>query len=63
MTIRFFGNKINSILDLHNLVDVWRILNPTKLKYTWHSNTKPPFFGRLDYFIVSDELLNKCIKC
>ena len=57
------NNKLNSILDLHNLVDVWRILNPTKLKYTWHSNTKPPIFCRLDYFIVSDDLLNKCIKC
>ena len=24
---------------------------------------KPPIFCRLDYFIISDELLNKCIKC
>ena len=57
------NNKLNTILDLHNLVDVWRILNPNKQKFTWHSNTKPPIFCRLDYFIISDDLLNKCVKC
>ena len=56
------NNKLSSILDMHNLIDVWRVLNPNKLQYTWHSNTKPPIFCRLDYFLISDDLLNSCIK-
>ena len=38
------NKKLSSFLDMHNLIDVWRVLNPNKLQYTWHSNTKPPIF-------------------
>ena len=51
-------DKINSIVNTSNLVDIWRILNPEKLKFTWHSNTKPIIFCRLDYFLISENLVN-----
>ncbi len=42
-------------IDLH---DIWRILNPNTRKYTWHSNTKPPILCRLDYFLISEHIIN-----
>ena len=50
--------KLKSIVNTSNLVDIWRILNPEKLKFTWHSNTKPIIFCRLDYFLISENLVN-----
>ena len=42
--------KLNEIITSCNFTDYWRLKNPTKLKYTWHSNTKPVIHSRLDYF-------------
>ena len=50
--------KISSIINTSKIVDIWRILNPDKLKFTWHSNTKPIIFCRLDYFLISENLVN-----
>ena len=36
--------KINSIIELHDLVDTWRLQHPDKLQFTWHSNTKPSIY-------------------
>ena len=49
--------KIKSIVNTSKLVDIWRILNPDKLKFTWHSNTKPIILCRLDYFLISENLV------
>ena len=54
--------KINTIIELHDLVDTWRIHNPDKLQFTWHSNTKLSIYSRLDYFLISDNLLNYVLK-
>ena len=51
-------NKILNIIKNYNLIDIWRISNPQKRKYTWNSNTKPPIFCRLDYFLVTDTFRN-----
>ena len=50
--------KLKSIIDTSNMVDIWRILNPDKQKFTWHSSTKPIIFCRLDYFLISENLTN-----
>ncbi len=36
---------------------------PDKKRYTWHSNHKPPIFCRLDYFLISSNLLNAVNNC
>jgi len=45
-------NKINE----HELVDIWRELNPLKKTYTW-KKYKENKRGRLDYFLVSASLV------
>lgn len=55
--------KLNSIIKQNELNDIWRILNPNKREYTWHSNHNPPIFCRLDYFLVTTDLLNSIHKC
>ena len=49
---------LNNIIDIHDLADIWRIQHPDTKKYTWHSSHKPPIFCRLDYFLISNNLIN-----
>ena len=55
--------KINNILENNDINDIWRLLNPNLKHYTWHSNTKPTIFCRLDYFLVSSNLVNIITNC
>lgn len=55
--------KLIELVGSCNLVDAWRKINPSKLQYTWHSNTKPCIFSRLDYFLISENLINLIHKC
>ena len=32
-------------------------------KYTWHSNTNPPTYSRLDYFFISSNIVNIISHC
>ena len=56
-------DKIISIISNNDITDIWRLLNPTSRHYTWHSNHRPPIFCRLDYFLVSCNLVNSISKC
>jgi len=47
----------------NNNIDIWRTRNPNERKYTWVSNTKPPIFCRLDFFIISNHLAGKTTEC
>ena len=51
-------DKINAIIQTNDLNDIYRILNPSTKQYTWHSNHKPPIFCRLDYFLISSNIVN-----
>ena len=42
--------KIQNIMAIFNLIDVWRVQHPETAKFTWHSNTRPPIFSRLVFF-------------
>ncbi len=55
-----FRKEINALLDSINLVDAWRVQNPNIKRYTWHSRGK---LSRLDYFFISEHLLNEINKC
>ena len=52
------GGVIDNIECLQNeldLVDTWRVQNPQSRRYTW-SQKAPPFFCRLDYWLISNNL-------
>lgn len=53
---------IQDMLDEHELTDVWRVMNPDQKVFTWHSNSRPRVSCRLDYIIVSGNLLNNIRK-
>ena len=55
--------KINTIIQNNDINDIWRTLNPNAKQYTWHLNTIPTIFCRLDYFLVSSNLVNVITKC
>ena len=55
----------NRVLEMCNdldLVDVWRIQNPELHRYSWrqHNTLKQ---SRLDFFLISSELLTKLVSC
>jgi len=54
---------IYDIISAYDLVDIWRKRNPNVFKYTWHSNSNPPVQCRLDFFLVSFNLLAQVDNC
>jgi len=54
------NKKLSELLDILNLNDIWRIKHPNKRTFTWHGPHKK--MSRLDYFVISSNLLNNCIK-
>ncbi len=54
-------NNINALIDIFDLIDVWRNFHPTERRYTWRQNN-PLIQCRLDYFLVSNNLLEYVTK-
>ena len=52
---------LNEILDLFNLEDIWRKLNPKKKMFTWSKNN-PKIECRLDFFFISKSLKNNVTR-
>ena len=50
--------QINKLKERFDLTDVWRVKNENLKQYTWHSNSTPRVFTRLDRFYISDNLLS-----
>ena len=46
---------IKNVMNDFNLVDVWRLRNPTCKKFSWR-RTKPVTMRRLNFFLVSDKM-------
>ncbi len=55
-----FRKEVNALLDSIDSVDARRVQNPNIRRYTWHSRSKS---SRLDYFFISEHLLNEINKC
>ena len=54
-------NARNFVLNMSenlNLVDVWRVYHEDERKYTWCRRNPSPLMSRLDFFLLSDDLLN-----
>ena len=57
-----FRTEVQGMLLSFNLEDIIRNALPEEKIYTWHNNTKG-ISSRLDYWFVSDHLLNRVTKC
>ena len=55
-------NKLLAIMELQNLSDIFRKLNPDKKRFTWRRKN-PLKQARLDYFITSNSLLDLISSC
>ena len=53
--------EVDNLIMNFNLTDIFRQVNPTVKKYTWHKKTNSKIVqqGRLDFFLVSDHLINR----
>ena len=49
------SRKVNDMMVKLDLLDIWRMLNPDKKRYTWR-RTNPLQQSRIDYFLISDLL-------
>lgn len=49
--------KVLNIMSGLNLIDPWRVSNPTVKAYTW-KRSNPTKKARLDFFLISEELSN-----
>ena len=48
---------INNFISTHNLSDIWRMQNPSRKRFTWRTD-RPCRASRLDYFLISEEILS-----
>jgi exonuclease III len=56
--------KLKTFMESAYLLDVWRTLNPNKIRYTWRKyGTRGIAQSRLDYFVVSTSLLYDVKSC
>ena len=62
-THKLCRTHLNALTKTYNVIDIWRSKHPTLKQYTWHSTNKPPVFCRLDYFLLSDNLVNSVSSC
>ena len=54
--------EINKLCNLYELTDIWRQRNPNEEKFTWR-NKSFKIQCRLDYFLISRQLMNLTNKC
>ena len=46
---------LEEISEKHDLIDIWRVRNPEKTRFTWR-RTKPVIQSRIDRFYISDTM-------
>ena len=49
--------KLSELINDYNLIDIWRLKNEKKKRYTWRQN-KPRVHCRLDYFLISHHIID-----
>ena len=54
--------RLKSLMEINDLIDIWRALNPETQKFTWFGNTPNRTYSRIDYFLTSNCLLNNTIN-
>ena len=51
------SQTINNFINKTGLIDIWRIQHSDRKRFTWRSN-KPCRASRLDYFLISEDILS-----
>ena len=54
---------LTEIIHVYNLMDIWRIRNPTKQKFTWRRKNPTPIQSRLDYWLISESFQGLITDC
>ena len=54
-------NVLNNILENFDLVDIWRVRNPSAKRFTWRQR-KPLVQCRLDFWLISNALQDLIVK-
>ena len=55
-------DKCLEVMSSLNVVDIWRERNPHQKSFTWSSNITPGIHCRLDFFLISRNLINYVVK-
>ncbi|KAJ8039510.1 hypothetical protein HOLleu_17256 [Holothuria leucospilota] len=55
--------KLLSLIENHDLLDIWRDRNPKSKTFTWHSSIDPSIHCRLDFFLISRQLKHSVTDC
>jgi len=53
----------NDIINTCGLIDIWRLRNPTKQRFTWRRKNPKPIQSRLDYWLVSEAIEGLISDC
>ena len=59
----FRSRALLDICEMRSLSDPFRDLHPDRLDFTYRPNSRRPNRSRLDFFIISDNLLNHISSC
>ncbi|VDI81458.1 blast:Transposon TX1 uncharacterized 149 kDa protein [Mytilus galloprovincialis] len=49
-------NSLKSLIKTHNLIDIWRYLNPKKVQFTWKRQNFSQA-SRIDYFLINKDFV------
>lgn len=58
-----YNDIITNFCLSNNLGDYWRITNPGKIEFTWFSPADTGLCSRLDYWFLSQTIINLTSKC
>ena len=50
-------NIIKMYMTAESLTDIWRMQHPTESRFTWGITNRAAIYERLDFFLVSDQIL------
>ena len=56
-------NRVFQMMHNNNLIDVFREMHGSTKRYTWRVRNPVLKQARLDYFLVSDQLLSRVLEC
>ncbi len=54
---------INEFVTKGNLIDLWRMRNPHTHQYTWFNPANNSQCSRLDFWLISTNLINQALNC
>lgn len=59
----YYEEIIAEFITKGNLIDFWRMRNPNVKQFTWYNWADNGQCSRLDFWLMSTNLINKVLKC